>query len=103
MWLLQELTGWTPTIVRLVCTSPLTVVQRADLVGQYIGETADKTRNVLEDAAGGTVLIDEAYRLVPQDSGWDFDPEAMDTIEAITEATNVCPTSIHFCRLVQYV
>jgi len=71
----------------LVSTSALTVAQREDLVGQHIGETADKTRNVLKGAAGGTLLIDEAYRLVPEGTGRDFDPEAMDTIMATIEGS----------------
>ena len=72
----------------LVCTSTLTVIQREDLVGQHICETADKTRNVLGGAAGGTLLIDDAYRLVPQDSRRDFGPEAMDTIMATIEESS---------------
>ena len=43
---------------------------------------------MLEDAAGGTLLIDEAYRLVPQNSSRDFGREAMDTIMATIEGSS---------------
>jgi len=55
-------------------------VDRAGLVGQYIGETAQKTDKVINEAVGGLLFIDEAYALKKQGNNQDFGQEAIDVI-----------------------
>ncbi|KAJ1463335.1 P-loop containing nucleoside triphosphate hydrolase protein [Pelagophyceae sp. CCMP2097] len=60
----------------------LVEVQRADLVSGYVGQTALKTRAVINRAKGGVLFVDEAYSLTPHldDGGRDFGGEAVQEI-----------------------
>lgn len=57
----------------------LVEAERADLVGEYIGHTAQKTREMIKKANGGVLFIDEAYSLA-RGGEKDFGREALDTI-----------------------
>lgn len=58
----------------------LVAVTRDDLVGQYIGHTAPKTREVLKRAMGGVLFIDEAYYLHRPDNERDYGQEAIEIL-----------------------
>lgn len=55
-------------------------IKRDDLVGKYLGQTAPKTRKLLEDAMGGVVFLDEAYSLGNEEKRDSFSKEAIDMI-----------------------
>ena len=62
--------------IGVLATDRVTEVTRADLVSGYVGQTAGKTDEVVDQALGGILFIDEAYALV-RDSDGDFGAEAV--------------------------
>jgi probable Rubsico expression protein CbbX len=58
----------------------LVSVTRDDLVGQYIGHTAPKTKEILKKAMGGVLFIDEAYYLYRQENERDYGQEAIEIL-----------------------
>ena len=60
-------------------------VTRDDLVGQYIGHTAPKTREILKKAMGGVLFIDEAYYLYRPENERDYGQEAIEILLQVME------------------
>jgi probable Rubsico expression protein CbbX len=67
-------------------TGQLVSVTRDDLVGQYVGHTAPKTKDVLKRAMGGVLLIDEAYYLYRPENERDYGQEAIEILLQVMEA-----------------
>jgi probable Rubsico expression protein CbbX len=63
----------------------LVSVTRDDLVGQYVGHTAPKTREVLKRAMGGLLFIDEAYYLYREDNERDYGQESIEILLQVME------------------
>jgi probable Rubsico expression protein CbbX len=63
----------------------LTNVTREDLVGQYVGHTAPKTREQLKRAQGGILFIDEAHHLYKPDNERDYGSEAVELLLQVME------------------
>ncbi len=63
----------------------VTAVTRDDLVGQYIGHTAPKTKEVLKKAMGGVLFIDEAYYLYRPENERDYGQEAIEILLQVME------------------
>jgi probable Rubsico expression protein CbbX len=64
----------------------VTAVTRDDLVGQYIGHTAPKTKEVLKKAMGGVLFIDEAYYLYRPENERDYGQEAIEILLQVMES-----------------
>jgi probable Rubsico expression protein CbbX len=65
----------------------LVTVTRDDLVGQYIGHTAPKTKEVLKRAMGGVLFIDEAYYLHRPENERDYGQEAIEILLQVMEGS----------------
>jgi probable Rubsico expression protein CbbX len=63
----------------------LVSVTRDDLVGQYIGHTAPKTKDILKKAMGGVLFIDEAYYLYRPENERDYGQEAIEILLQVME------------------
>lgn len=66
-------------------TDRLITVSREDLVGQYVGHTAPKTKEVLQRAMGGVLFIDEAYSLHRPGNERDYGGEAIEILLRVME------------------
>lgn len=66
-------------------TGHLVAVTRDDLVGQYVGHTAPKTKEVLHRAMGGVLFIDEAYYLYRAENERDYGQEAIEILLQVME------------------
>ena len=65
------------------------MVKRSDLIGQYLGQTAIKTQEVIDDAIGGVLFIDEAYSLGNKEKRDMYSKECLDTLNRnLTEKGN---------------
>lgn len=65
-------------------TGDFHILQRTDLIGKYLGHTADKTKNVLEKCKGGVAFLDEAYSMAPEKSS-NKDSYSKEAIDVINE------------------
>jgi probable Rubsico expression protein CbbX len=63
----------------------LVVASREDLVGQFVGHTAPKTKEVLKRAMGGVLFLDEAYYLYRPENERDYGPEAIEMLLQVME------------------
>ena len=64
----------------------LVSVTRDDLVGQFVGHTAPKTKDIIARAQGGVLFIDEAYYLYKEDNSRDYGAEAIEILLQDMEA-----------------
>lgn len=64
----------------IIKTSKIKVVKRADLIGEHLGSTAQKTQRAIDEAGGGVLFIDEAYSLGNEDKKDIYAKECIDTL-----------------------
>lgn len=70
--------------INVLPTTSFVEVSRADLIGQFIGQTAPKVQEVVTQARGGVLFIDEAYALMPHHES-DYGHEALATLVQLME------------------
>lgn len=78
-------------MVGLLPSDKVTEVQRTDLVGEFVGHTGPKTRRKLQEAEGGILFVDEAYRLIPlqKSDDKDYGLEALEEIMSVMDSGKV--------------
>ena len=75
--------------VGLLTNNVFKKVTRSDLIAGYLGQTAIKTKKVLDECSGGVLFIDEAYSLAAPDSSDSFSKECLDTLcETLSDNKN---------------
>ncbi|TYH93196.1 hypothetical protein ES332_A13G236400v1 [Gossypium tomentosum] len=78
-------------MVGILPTDKVTEVQRTDLVGEFVGHTGPKTRRKVQEAEGGILFVDEAYRLIPMQKADDKDYglEALEEIMSVMDSGKI--------------
>ncbi|XP_059286505.1 uncharacterized protein LOC132039957 [Lycium ferocissimum] len=78
-------------MVGILPTDKVAEVQRTDLVGEFVGHTGPKTRRKIQEAEGGILFVDEAYRLIPMQKSDDKDYglEALEEIMSVMDSGKI--------------
>ncbi|OMO89297.1 CbxX/CfqX [Corchorus capsularis] len=89
--MLARILGKLLHMVGILPTDKVTEVQRTDLVGEFVGHTGPKTRRKIQDAEGGILFVDEAYRLIPMQKSDDKDYglEALEEIMSVMDSGKI--------------
>lgn len=77
---LARILGDIYTSMGILRSSKFVIARRSDLIGKYLGHTADKTQTIINKSRGGVLLIDEAYSLGNGGEGDSFSKECLDTL-----------------------
>ncbi|PKA54456.1 Protein cfxQ like [Apostasia shenzhenica] len=87
-------------MIGVLPTDKVTEVQRTDLVGEFVGHTGPKTRKKLQDAEGGILFVDEAYRLIPMQKSDDKDYglEALEEIMSVMDNGKIVIIFAGYCE-----
>ncbi|KAL6888128.1 hypothetical protein ACP4OV_009154 [Aristida adscensionis] len=87
-------------MVGILPTDKVTEVQRTDLVGEFVGHTGPKTRRKIQDAEGGVLFVDEAYRLIPMQKSDDKDYglEALEEIMSVMDSGKIVVIFAGYCE-----
>ncbi|CAL5058966.1 unnamed protein product [Urochloa decumbens] len=87
-------------MVGVLPTDKVTEVQRTDLVGEFVGHTGPKTRRKIQDAEGGILFVDEAYRLIPMQKSDDKDYglEALEEIMSVMDSGKIVVIFAGYCE-----
>ena len=66
--------------LEIVPSTKFKLVKASDLIGQYVGQTRQKTKKIIDESDGGVLFIDEAYSLTSGDEKYSYGKECIDTI-----------------------